>query len=112
MTEYKYAEHMLNGVLHREDGPAIEYANGTKHWYLNGKKHRKDGPASENYDGDKRWFLNGFYHRIDGPAIIYANGEKEWIISDTRASESIWDRKDLALKYKLLLKLIHFVRPT
>ena len=24
----------LNGKLHREDGPAIEYANGTKRWYL------------------------------------------------------------------------------
>ena len=26
----------LNGKLHREDGPAIEYANGYKSWYLNG----------------------------------------------------------------------------
>lgn len=26
----------LNGRLHREDGPAIEYPNGTKYWYLNG----------------------------------------------------------------------------
>ena len=23
---------------HREDGPAIEYKNGTKHWYINGKR--------------------------------------------------------------------------
>jgi len=28
----------LNGKLHREDGPAGEYANGTKEWFLNGKK--------------------------------------------------------------------------
>jgi len=27
----------LNGKLHREDGPAVEYANGGKFWYLNGK---------------------------------------------------------------------------
>ena len=27
-----------DGRLHREDGPAIEYANGSKHWYLNGKR--------------------------------------------------------------------------
>ena len=27
----------LNDELHREDGPAIEYANGVKYWYLNGK---------------------------------------------------------------------------
>jgi len=26
----------LNGKLHREDGPAIEFANGDKSWYLNG----------------------------------------------------------------------------
>lgn len=25
-------------ILHREDGPAIEYANGKKSWYLNDKK--------------------------------------------------------------------------
>ena len=25
----------MNGKLHREDGPAIEYANGYKSWYLN-----------------------------------------------------------------------------
>ena len=25
-------------ILHREDGPAIEYSNGCKSWYLNGKE--------------------------------------------------------------------------
>ena len=25
----------LNGNLHREDGPAIEWSDGTKCWYLN-----------------------------------------------------------------------------
>ena len=25
----------LNGQCHREDGPAIEWANGDKYWYLN-----------------------------------------------------------------------------
>ena len=41
------------GQFHRVDGPAIEYANGTKSWYLNGKLHREDGPAIEWADGDK-----------------------------------------------------------
>ena len=27
----------INDQLHREDGPAVEYANGDKHWYLNGQ---------------------------------------------------------------------------
>ena len=49
----------LNGKLHREDGPAIEYANGNKCWYLNGKCHREDGPACEYVNGTKFWFLNG-----------------------------------------------------
>jgi hypothetical protein len=48
----------LNGVLHREDGPAIEEGDGTKYWYLNGKLHREDGPAIEYANGIKRWFLN------------------------------------------------------
>ena len=32
----------LNGNLHREDGPAIEYANGTKYWWLNGKEYTEE----------------------------------------------------------------------
>ena len=43
----------LTGKLHREDGPAVEYANGDKAWYLNGKRHRTDGPAVEDATGDK-----------------------------------------------------------
>lgn len=30
-----------NGELHREDGPAIEWCDGTKKWCINGKYHRK-----------------------------------------------------------------------
>jgi len=48
----------LNGKLHREDGPAVEYANGNKAWYLNGRYHREDGPAFENASGHKGWYLN------------------------------------------------------
>ena len=35
------------------------YDNGTKLWFLNGKLHREDGPAYEYADGDKYWYLNG-----------------------------------------------------
>ena len=56
-----YKEWFLNGKLHREDGPAIEYASGTKFWYLNGKRHREDGPAIEYAGGNKYWYLNGDY---------------------------------------------------
>ena len=53
----------LNGKLHREDGPAREYASGDKFWYLNGKLHREDGPAVEYASGSKSWYLNGKLHR-------------------------------------------------
>jgi len=45
--------------LHREDGPAVELADGTKYWRLNSKIHREDGPAIEYPDGTKYWCLNG-----------------------------------------------------
>ena len=32
---------------------------GTKRWYINGKLHRKDGPAVEYEDGYKAWWING-----------------------------------------------------
>jgi hypothetical protein len=68
--------------LHREDGPAIEYADGSKEWHLNGKRHRVDGPAVEWADGRKEWHLNGKRHREDGPAVEYADGSKVWRVND------------------------------
>ena len=72
----------LNDKRHREDGPAVEYADGSKEWYLNGKLHREDGPACEYADGSKCWFLNGDLHRVDGPAYEWADGSKEWYLND------------------------------
>ena len=47
------------GLLHRDDGPAIVYSNGSKGWLKNGNLHREDGPACEHSDGTKYWYLNG-----------------------------------------------------
>jgi hypothetical protein len=68
----------LNGKLHREYGPAIEWADGTKLWCLNGQWHRVDGPAWEGFDGTKHWYLNDQRHRTDGPAIEFPDGTKRW----------------------------------
>jgi len=46
-------------VFHRENGPAVEYADGTKLWLHNGNRHRDNGPAFEFANGEKRWYLNG-----------------------------------------------------
>jgi hypothetical protein len=69
-----------NGELHREDGPAIEWANGDRSWWINGDLHREDGPVIEYANGDKFWFINGKFHREDGPAIERTSGYKEWYI--------------------------------
>ena len=67
--------------LHRENGPAVEHADGKKHWYRNDQLHRDDGPACEHADGTKYWHRNGQLHREDGPAIEYANGKKQyWLL--------------------------------
>ena len=47
------------GKLHKDNGPAAEWSDGTKEWFLNGKIHRKDGPAIEYSNGYKAWYLNG-----------------------------------------------------
>ena len=52
--------------LHREDGPAIEYTNGTKQWWVNGKLHREDGPAVEWASGTKHWYINGMQLAQEG----------------------------------------------
>ena len=54
---------------------------GNKHWYLNGLRHREDGPAIEYPDGTKEWYLNGGYHREDGPAVEYTSGTKKWYLN-------------------------------
>jgi hypothetical protein len=52
-------EWWLNGKLHRENGPAIEFASGYKEWWLNGELHREDGPAILGTYGAKQWWYHG-----------------------------------------------------
>jgi hypothetical protein len=63
------------------------YPDGTKCWYLNGKLHREDGPAVEWDNGNKWWFLNGKLHREDGPAIDWSDGTKKWCLNDKEYTE-------------------------
>ena len=52
------------GQLHREDGPAIIFPNGTGVWYQNGLRHR-----------------------VDGPAVVYPNSQKFWFTEDCAVSQ-------------------------
>jgi hypothetical protein len=48
-------------IIHRADGPAIEWVGGNKSWYVNDRLHRLDGPAVEHVRGDKTWYVNGVF---------------------------------------------------
>ena len=100
--EYRKA----NGLLDREDGPAVVYANAGEEWWQNGKVHREAGAAvtlgngarlmlsgSSPYltnsaisklklPGTKIWVNEGWIHRLDGPAIVDTMGKtQEWWVN-------------------------------
>lgn len=70
-----------NQLLHREDGPAIEYVSGP-------------------FEGHKVWMIHGKYHRIDGPAIEFYNNENYYWIDDEKYSFEEWQE---IIKYKAFL---------
>ena len=75
------------GELHRIDGPAVEFTNGTKFWYFNQQLHRIGDPAVERANGTKYWYLNGQCHRTDGPAVEHTNGDKEYWYKDKQITK-------------------------
>ena len=77
-----------NGQLHRTDGPAIDRVSGHKEWWQNGQRHRTDGPAIEFKTGGKNWWQNDQIHRTDGPAVEWADGTKEWYINGVRMTDA------------------------
>lgn len=90
-------------MLHRLDGPAVEWPNGTKLWYVNDKRHRIDGPAVVHPSGHKEWWVDGKRHRVDGPAIIDPETNKEsWYINGKQYEEKAF--KDYIAKLKEIEK--------
>jgi hypothetical protein len=90
------------------DNPVIdEY--GTKEWRdAEGSRHRDDGPAVEFADGTKLWYQHGLLHRDDGPAAMYADGDKLWWSNNERISFDEWlDEVDISDEAKVMMKLIH-----
>jgi hypothetical protein len=55
-------------------------SHGNKWYWKDNLLHREDGPAVEYPDGYKAYIQNGLYHREDGPAIIQENGIKNWYL--------------------------------
>lgn len=72
----KQTKWFQNGDLHREDGPAV-VGNNESVWYQFGKKHRADGPAmvsswtdKQGLHESKRWFYEGQKHSLTEPAVV------------------------------------------
>lgn len=63
--------------------------NGTKEWRdASGQRHRTDGPALEYADGYKEWWIKGQVHRTDGPAVEYADDYGEWYLEGENLTET------------------------
>jgi len=62
-------------------------------WFFDGKLHREDGPAIEYTDGTKYWYKYGLYHREEGPAIEYANGSKYWYLEGKQLTKEAFDKE-------------------
>ena len=93
-------EWRLDGMLHREDGPAVEWTDGAVCWYRKDRPHRKGGPAYIGTEGHLEWYRNGKLHNEDGPAVVWPDGTKEWYINDFEYDPIEWMIKvhELGLK--------------
>tara|TARA_R110000851_G_scaffold328860_1_gene500255 strand:- start:1040 stop:1318 length:279 start_codon:yes stop_codon:yes gene_type:complete len=90
------------------DNPEIDQY-GDKYWYdTNGEYHRTDGPAIEYASGTKIWYKHSLVHRTDGPAVEWANGTNEWYLNDQRMSFEEWLYEvDISTEAKVMMKLVY-----
>jgi hypothetical protein len=71
--------HYKDGLLHREDGPAVVLPNGDAFFYQNGLLHREGKPCSVLANGGRVWGLYGVPYREDGgPVVVSKDGKKLW----------------------------------
>jgi len=94
--EFTYGEYSKRSkfTLHREDGPAVISLN-LKHrqhreWWIEGLLHRTDGPAIEYDNGDYAWYIEGVYlsrkshHELvqevrDMPEVLRLVDPRKWV---------------------------------
>lgn len=99
LTKCKTFIHEKNYVEKYENYAVIEYYNNV------GAHHRLDGPAIEYSDGDKYWYINNKRHRLDGPAVEWSDGTKYWYINDNNYTEQEFQQYIKMLEAKKLLGL-------
>jgi hypothetical protein len=77
---FLYKMFYMDGLLHREDGPANIFYNYdgsiySYEYHNNGKLHRKDGPACSYADTDGNIYREEYY--IDGKELT----KSEWFLT-------------------------------
>ena len=70
-------EYRIRGDLHRVGAPALE-KHGTKFYFQNGKLYREDGPAVEYKDGTVSYYEGGMYLGGNKKGIL---AKEDWIFS-------------------------------
>ena len=82
--------HDAGGWLHRDDGPAIVFADGARVWMQHGALHRAGGPATEGSGGSPAWRRHG--GRIESPEWACTTGRNlpEQLMSSRPRANARW----------------------
>ena len=99
MSEKVWTAEEFNELPTEKQIGCFNFVDGSKRWYKEGLLHREDGPALESAHGTKFWFKEGKYHREDGPAIEFADGTKEYWLDDKKYSEEEYYGKDRQMSF-------------
>lgn len=87
-------EWRVEGLLHRNNGPARVTASGFEEWYQRDKKHRVGAPAaySTGPNPSEWWYQNGLLHRDDGGPAFKGDGGRylAWWFEGQEISNDHW----------------------
>ena len=81
--------YLKNGVLHREDGPAVIYDDGISEYWFEGRRHRHKGSAIIDYYSPAIKIKNGKvdptyysddYYNEDGPILMFNTKMKDVVL--------------------------------
>lgn len=79
-------EYYFNNELHHQTHPAI-ISSGSNQWWNHGEKHRENLPAVNFADGTREWWYHGLRHRNEGPAVENPDGKNQWWLYGKKMSE-------------------------
>lgn len=104
--QWSHAWH-VSAVLHRVNGPALRWQDGTDEWFEGGRRHRVGFPAVVGSDGLREWhqYRNSSapanresnfytlqsdenYYRAHGPSVLRPDGLRFWGIDSVGGYDS------------------------